>query len=71
MTPLSQADRELIADMRAVLVHYAPYRPKHVADRARVLQRSAARLAESSKPAQPPKLRRCYWCKRILLRGDQ
>jgi hypothetical protein len=71
MSALSQADRELIADMRTVLLMYMPTDVSRVAMRTSVLQRSAARLAESGKPAEPTKRHRWHWFKWLLLRGDQ
>ena len=71
MSDLSQADRELIAEMRTVLLFYMPTDASRVAMRTIALQRSAARLAESNKPAEPTKRHRWHWFKGLLLRGDQ
>jgi hypothetical protein len=66
MTPLSQADRELIADLRTVVLMYMPTDASRVAMRTIALQRSAARLAESDKPAVPTKRHRWHWFKWIF-----
>jgi hypothetical protein len=71
MNPLSPADRELIADLAAVLGLYDPITTVHLRRKQGVLARANQRLAESVKPAEPTKRHRWHWCKWLLLRGDQ
>ena len=71
MNPLSQADRELIADLAAVVGLYQPTAADRILSKNAALARATQRLAESGKPAEPTKRHRWHWCKWLLLRGDQ
>jgi hypothetical protein len=70
MNPLFKADRELIADLAAVVGLYVPTNQNYLIRKWDVLARATQRLSEPI-AAQGPKRHRWHWCKWLLLRGDQ
>jgi len=63
VTPLSAADRDLIADLAAVVDLYKPITTAHLRRKQSVLARARVRLAEK------PKRQRWSLCKRFFLVG--
>jgi len=63
VTPLSPADRDLIADLAAVLGMYEPTNASHIKRKRDALLRARVRLAEK------PKRQRWSLCKRFFLVG--
>ena len=70
MSALSQADRELIADLAAVVGLYQPTANSHIKRKRDVLIRSHLRLSGRDTMPQP-KRHRWHWFKWRFLRGDQ
>ena len=64
MNPLFKADRELIADLAAVVGLYDPITTVHLQRKQAVLAKARARLAEAK-----PKRQRWSLCKRFFQIG--